>query len=75
MERASDGNTSCNWRTQYSHQKIVEGTRELGNKRTSGDHPNYYITKTSHNTEKSPGDLLRLDVTQTPVRNYQLGLV
>ena len=27
------------------------------------------------NSEKSPGDLQRLDISQTPVRNYQLTLV
>ena len=29
----------------------------------------------SQNTEKSPGDLRRLVVTQTPVKNHQLTLV
>ena len=35
------------------------------NKRTSGDHPNYSIVEIGQNTEKSPGDLRRLAVTQT----------
>ena len=47
---------------------LVKGLEELGNKRTSGDHPNYSIIKIGKNTEKSPGDLRRLDVAQTPVR-------
>ena len=46
-----------------------------GNKRTSGDHLNYSIIKIDQNTEKSPGDLRRLAVTQTPVENHQLTLV
>ena len=46
-----------------------------GNKRTSGDHPNYYIIENGQNTEKSPGDLRRLAVTQTPVINHQLTLM
>ena len=33
------------------------------------------IIKISQNTEKRPGDLRRLAVTQTPVRNHQLMLV
>ena len=41
----------------------------------SGDHPNNYITENSHNTEKSPGDLRRLAVTQTPVKDHQLMLM
>ena len=37
----------------------------------SGDHPNYNIIENGQNTEKSPGDLRRLAVTQTPVKNHQ----
>ena len=46
------------------------GTRTggLGNKRTSRDHPNYSIIEIGQNTEKSPGDLKRLAVTQTLVK-------
>ena len=40
-------------------------TGGFGNKRKSGDHPNYSIIKIGQNTEKSPGDLRRLTVTQT----------
>ena len=39
------------------------GTGGLGNKRTSGDHPNYSIVEIGQNTKKSPGDLMRLAVT------------
>ena len=52
--------TNCNWCYWYSHQRIIKGTGGLGNKRTSGDHPNYYIIEISQNTEKSQGDLLSL---------------
>ena len=41
----------CSW---YSHRCFGKGTRELGNKRTSGDHANYCITEDGRNTEKSP---------------------
>ena len=34
----------------------------------SGNHPNYYIIQNGHNTEKSPGDLRRFAVNQTPER-------
>ena len=33
------------------------------------------MIKISQNTEKSPGDLKRLAVTQTPVNDHQLMLV
>ena len=42
---------------------------------TSGDRPNYSIVKIGQNTEKSPGDLGRLAVTQTPVKDYKLTLI
>ena len=42
---------------------------------TSGNHLNYSIVEIDQNTEKSPGDLERLAVTQTPVENSQLMLV
>ena len=47
----------------------------LGNKRMSGDHPNYSIVTIGPNIEKSPSDLRRLAVTQIPVENHQLTLV
>ena len=43
----------------------------LGNNGTNGDYPNYRIIEIGQNTEKSPGDLKRLAVTQTPVKDHQ----
>ena len=40
-----------------------------------GDHPNYYIIENGQNTEKSSGDLRRLAITQTPVKDHQLKLM
>ena len=57
MEHENNGDTSRNWCTRYSHQWIGTETGALGNKRTTGDHPNYSIIKIGKNTEKSPGDL------------------
>ena len=68
MEYESDSDTNCNLHTWYSHQRTGTETRRFGNKRTSVDHPNYSIVEISQNTEKSPGDLKRLAVTQTPVK-------
>ena len=47
----------------------------VGSWRTGGDHLNYYITENGQNTEKSPGDLGRLAVIQTPVKNHRLTLM
>ena len=75
MEHESDGDTNFNRCTQYSHQRICKGTGGNGNKSTSGDHSNYGYIKIGKNSEKSPGDLGRLAVTQTPVEDHQLTLV
>ena len=67
MEHDSDNYTNSDWCSLYSHQRIGKSTRGLGNKRTSGDHPNHNIVKRNYNTEKSSRDLRKLVVTQTPV--------
>ena len=68
MEHESDVYTNYNWCSWYIHRRIIKGTGGLENKRTSGDHPNYYIIETGQNNEKSSGDLRRLAVTQTSER-------
>ena len=45
---------------------IIKGTGGLGSRRTSGDHLNDSIIENGQNSEKNPGDLRRLAVTQTP---------
>ena len=55
--------------------KVGTGTGGLGNKRASGDHPNYSIVEIDQKSKKSPGDLKGLVVAQTPVENHQLTLV
>ena len=54
---------------------IIKWTGGIRSWSTSGDHPNYSIVENGQNTEKSPGDLRRLAVTQTPVKNHQLMLM
>ena len=75
MEHESDSDTNCNQCTQYSHQRIDKQTGQTGNNSIKGEHPNYNIIKTDQNTEKSPGDLRRLAVTQTSVEDNRLTLV
>ena len=69
MEYESDSDTDCCWGTRYSYQRIDKGTEGLGNKRTSGDYPNYSIAAIDQNTEKSPGDLLSLRIQWRPSSN------
>ena len=42
---------------------------------TSGDQSNYYSIEIGQNTEKSPDDLRRVAVTQTPIKDHQLTLM
>ncbi len=54
---------------------IINGPGRFGSWRSSGDHANNSIIENSQNTEKSPGDLRRLAVTQSPVKDHQLTLM
>ena len=56
-------------------QRLGKRAGRVGNRKMSGDHPNYSIVKIGLNTQKTPGDLRRLAVTQTAVKDYQLMLV
>ena len=49
---------------------LVKGLVDL--EITRRDLPDYSIIKVDQNTEKSPGGLRRLTVTQTSMRNHQL---
>ena len=46
---------------------LVKGFGRLRNKRIKRDHPDYSVFKIGQNTEKSPWDLRRLALTQTPM--------
>ena len=47
----------------------------LGSWQTGRDYPNDSIVENSQNPETSPGDVMRLAVTQTSVKNHQLTLM
>ena len=55
----------------------MKNSKEVNNnnKNNNNDNPDNTIINISKNTEKSAGDLRRLAVAQTPVRNNQLTLV
>ena len=71
MDHESDDYTNCNWCSWYSHQRIGTRTGGLRNNGIGEDCPNYSIVEIDQNTEKSPGDLRRLAVTQTPEEKHQ----
>ena len=52
-------------------QMLGNGTVTVKNQRPRRDHSDYSIIKIDQNTEKSPWDLRRLDVIQTPVKAHQ----
>ena len=72
MELECDSDTNCNWCTWNNSQRLG---KRLRNQKISGDHLDYSIIKIAQNTGKSPGDLRRLPVTQSPVEDHQLTLV
>ena len=75
MENVGDGDTNCNWCTWNDSQELSKRTRGVRKWRTSGDHQNCSIVEFKQNTEKNPGDLKRLVVTQTSVKVLQLTVV
>ena len=54
---------------------LLNGIGCLGSWGTSGEHPNDSIVENGQNTKKSLGNLRRLAVTQTPVKNHRLALM
>ena len=68
IEHENDGDSNYNWCVL---EGLVRGLR-AGNQKTCRDHPNYSITKIGQNTQRSTGDLKRLAVIQTPMKNHQL---
>ena len=75
MEHEGDYDNSCNWCTWNNSQRIGKKARRLGNKSSSGDYQDYNTIKIDSNSEKSPWDLKRLAVTQTPMENPQQMLI
>ena len=56
-------------------KNFEKGTGRVGNHSTNRDHLNYCMVEISQNTEKGPGDMRRIAVTQSPVKDNQLTLV
>ena len=75
MEHEDDGDTNCKWRVWNNPQKIDKETGRLVNRKTTRDRPNDSIFQIRQNTERSPGELRRLAITQTLGKNYQQTLV
>ena len=73
-------NLAVNQDLEKNNQQTLVGKTRRNNynnnnnyNNTSRDHENSGIVENEQNTEKSPGDLRRGVVTQTPVRNHLQG--
>ena len=75
MEHDGNGKSSFNLCTRNNLQKIGKGTGRLRNQCTKGNCPDCSIINIVHYTEKSPGDLSKLVVTQTPEDSQHLKLM
>ena len=53
------------------HKSLIRCLEEL----EIGGRADYSIIEIDQNTDKSPGDLKKLAVTQTPIKDHQLTLV
>ena len=74
MEDEGEGDTYYNWCARNNPQRLGKETGRHGNRSRSRDQPNYSIVEVAQNIEKSPGDLRRLAISQTLLKN-QLMLV
>ena len=72
MEQERNGVTIYNWYTWSNPQRFGKRTGRAENGRMNRDHPNYSIVEIDQNTKKSPRNLKRLAVTQTPIEDHQL---
>ena len=69
------GDTNCSWFVWNGPQMFGTKAGRIENQRKNGDLLDYGINKINQNSEKSPGDLMRLAVTQTPVKDHRQTLV
>ena len=70
-----DNYINCDWCFWRNNWRIIKRPGGLRSWRTDWDYQNYCIIENGQNTEKSTGDLRRLAVTQTPVKNHLLTLM
>ena len=75
VERESNDWANCHCLFWHNNWRIIKRPGRLVSWRTGREYPNDSIAKNVQNPETSPGDLGRLAVTQTPVKNHQLKLL
>ena len=65
-KRLVEGLKEDSWSAWNGLQELGEDNGGIGKSWENRNHPNYSSIEISQNTEKSPGDLSRLAVSQTP---------
>ena len=75
MENKGDGDTNYNWCTWNDSQRLSKRVKGVRNQRMSVHHPKCTIVDVGWNTEKHLGDLRRLTVLQTSVKDHRITLV
>ena len=63
------------WWTWNAPRRFGNKTGEIKNQRKNGDDQDHRIIKIGYNMQKSPEDLIRLAVIQTPEKDHQLMLM
>ena len=71
LDHEGDGDNNWNWCTWNDLLGFRMEAGRVGNRRTSRDHPGYSSAKIGKTTEKISGDLNRLAVTESPIKDYR----
>ena len=74
-EYEGDGYINCKWGVKNGPQRLGKKNEGIEDLRKNVVHPDQSIVKIGLNTERSPRNLRRLAVTQTPVKDHQLTLM
>ena len=72
VEPESQGNTCYSWCTRNGHQEPGKGNGRTGYQWENRNHPDCNMFEIGKNTEDGTGELGRLAVTQTPVKDPQI---
>ena len=75
MEYESDDYTNCGCCFWHNNLGIIKRPGGIGSWQTGRDYRNDSIAENGQDLGTSPGDRMRLAVTQTPVKNHQLILM
>ena len=70
-EHESDDDVNCNWFALTGPQRLGKGIGGPGNQSKNRNDWDHSFVKIDQNAQKSPGNLMRLAVSQTPANGYE----